>query len=229
MINRTSILTIRFENEIFFKEIPAFRGAIISKVPADITLFHNHIDDGLRYRYPLIQYKRINGKAAIICIGDGTEAIGNFFAGADFNLNIGTRQENFTIEQVKAEQWIVQVWDNTFNYTIRKWLSFNSENYKEFSALEGIVEKTAKLEKLLIGNILSMCTGFLSADSIENFINFVVKDKKKRYHVKLPIYWIVKYILLKELRCNRLMCRLRVMYICMIILVLVKELVMVLE
>ena len=159
MINRTSILTIRFENEIFFKEIPAFRGAIISKVPADITLFHNHIDDGLRYRYPLIQYQRINGKAAIICIGDGTEAIGNFFAGADFNLNIGTRQENFTIEQVKAEQWIVQVWDNTFNYTIRKWLPFNSENYKEFSALEGIVEKTAKLEKLLIGNILSMCTG----------------------------------------------------------------------
>lgn len=159
MINRTSILNIRFENEILFHEIPAFRGAIISKVPSEITLFHNHIDDGLRYRYPLIQYKRINGKAAILCIGVGTEAIGNFFAGADFNLSIGQRQENFSIESVKAEQWTIQSWDKTFNYTIRKWLPFNSENYKEFIALDGVVEKTAKLEKLLIGNILSMCTG----------------------------------------------------------------------
>lgn len=158
-MDRTPLLIIRFENNILFREIPAFRGAIISKVPENIVLFHNHVGDGLRYRYPLIQYKRINGKAAIFCIGDGTEAIGNFFAGADFNLNIGQRQERFSIESLRAEQWLVQTWDNEFFYTIRKWLPFNSKNYREFSSLEGIVEKTAMLEKLLVGNILSMCTG----------------------------------------------------------------------
>ncbi len=159
MIDRTSILQIRFSDDILFSELPEFRGAIISKVPQNITLFHNHLENGLRYKYPLIQYKRIKGKAAIICLGEGTEAIGNFFAGADFNLRIGKNEKNFTIDSVKANQWIIQTWNNTFTYTIRKWLPFNSDNYKEYSDLEGVVEKISMLEKLLIGNILSMCTG----------------------------------------------------------------------
>ena len=63
------------------------------------------------------------------------------------------------IDSVKANQWIRQTWNNTFTYTIRKWLPFSSDNYKEYSDLEGVVEKISMLEKLLIGNILSMCTG----------------------------------------------------------------------
>ena len=158
-LHKIPILLIRFANEITSAEIPFFRGAIISKVPAELTLFHNHIDSGFRYSYPLIQYKRINGKAAIVCIGEGTEAIGNFFASADFNLQIGNRQTTFQIENMQASQWLLQPWEDTFTYTISRWLPFNTDNYAKYKQLNGMVERVQMLEQLLVGNILSMCTG----------------------------------------------------------------------
>lgn len=153
------VLNIIFRNEIKQYEIPAFRGSIISKVPAELTLFHNHIDTGFRYRYPLIQYKRIGGKAAIVCIGEGTDAIGNFFANADFDLQIGTRTEHFEVEKVDAQRVIIQPWQTEFRYTLRKWLPLNQDNYVQYQTIEGIAAKAEFLQKILIGNILSMCTG----------------------------------------------------------------------
>lgn len=158
-LHKTPILVIRFANEITPTELPFFRGAIISKVPAELTLFHNHTETGLRYRYPLIQYKRIQGNAAIVCIGEGTEAIGKFFSSADFALQIGNRHAHFEIDSVQAHQWLLQPWEGSFRYTIHHWLPFNSENYATYNQLEGVVEKTQMLERLLIGNILSLCTG----------------------------------------------------------------------
>ncbi len=157
--NKIPFLIIRFANSIAFHEIPLLRGAIASKVPAEFTLFHNHTATGLRYRYPLIQYKRINGKAAIVCIGEGTEAIGKFFAEADFCLRIGQREETFTIESVQANQWLLQTWNGSFTYTLRKWLPLNAQNYATYAQLEGAAERLMFLERILVGNILSMCTG----------------------------------------------------------------------
>ena len=113
----------------------------------------------MRYRYPLIQYKRIGGKAAILCLGEGTEAIGNFFAGADFSLRIGQRTERFAVENIQATQWLLQTWESDFRYTLRKWLPFNTANYAAYKQLESVAERAELLEHILTGNILSMCTG----------------------------------------------------------------------
>lgn len=158
-INRIPVLTIIFDNEISQIEIPMFRGAIISKVPAEYTLFHNHTDDGFRYRYPLIQYKRIGGKAAIVCIGEGADAIGQFFANADFDLQIGNRSATFKVCKVEPNRVLIQPWEQIFKYTCRKWLPLNKENYEQYKNLEGVAERALFLQKILIGNILSMCTG----------------------------------------------------------------------
>lgn len=156
---RVPVLLILFRNEIRMNEIPFFRGAVISKVPSELTLFHNHAGDGYRYRYPLIQYKRIGGKAAIVCVGEGTDAIGNFFAGADFDLRIGNRQERFEVEKVDAKRVFIQPWQSDFRYTLRKWLPLNQENFAQYLSFEGVAAKALFLQKILIGNILSMCTG----------------------------------------------------------------------
>lgn len=158
-LHKIPVLTVRFQNELAQGEIPLFRGAVISKVPPTLTLFHNHEGDSLRYRYPLIQYKRIGGKAAILCLGEGTEAIGNFFAGADFSLRIGQRTERFAVENIQATQWLLQTWESDFCYTLRKWLPFNTANYAAYKQLESVAERAELLEHILTGNILSMCTG----------------------------------------------------------------------
>ncbi len=156
MEGNVNTLLIRFQNEIANNEVAMFRGAIINAVGNSDVLFHNHTDDdGFRYAYPLIQYKRINRKAAITCIGEGTEAIGKFFSSCNFDVVLGNRNMTLEVESVRAHKTLVQVWDSVFTYHLRKWLPLNQENYRKYEALDSIVERYAFLERLLTGNILS--------------------------------------------------------------------------
>lgn len=160
MQNNLNVLVIQFTNSIYNDEIPFFRGAIINAVQErGSDLFHNHKEEGLIYRYPLIQYKRLRQKAAIVCIGEGTEDIGHFFSSCDFNVTIGNRPIELEVESIKAHKTLVQIWDSPFCYTIRKWLPFNKENYEQYLQLESLADKYAFLERLLIGNILSFAKG----------------------------------------------------------------------
>ncbi len=158
MKNFIKTLIIRFAVNIAHHEIPLFRGAINSLLESssDTLLFHNHTEEGLRYAYPLIQYKRIGGKAAIVCVGEGTEVIGEFFSSIRPEITIGDRVEILKIESVIPSRMLLQVWKGEFEYHLRKWLPLNKGNYDKFVKLEGVVEKTRMLESILIGNILSM-------------------------------------------------------------------------
>lgn len=157
---RLKTLVIRFDNPITFQELTSFRGAIIQAAGSGNVLFHNHVDNKFRYAYPLIQYKRIGGKAAIVCVGEGTEAIGDFFNNQDFNVVLGERRMSLKIENIKAENTLVQVWgENTFTYTMRKYLPLNQHNYKIYTHTESLMERTTILESCLVGNILSFAKG----------------------------------------------------------------------
>lgn len=153
-----SVLTVVFANELSQREIPYFRGAVLSKVPRELDVFHNHSGDTLKYRYPLIQYKRINNHAAIVCIGEGTQAIGNFFAACDFHLQIGRRSELFAIASMKGGKVNLAI-GGTKHYVIRKWLALNGENYDKFMNNPVVDEKMQILRRTLIGNMLSFCSG----------------------------------------------------------------------
>ena len=154
-------LVIRFKNRIFQSEIPLFRGAIIAAVGDNCSnLFHNHADDGFRYSYPMIQYKRIGGQASIVCIGQGVEEIGAFFRNSNFSLRLGDKPAiDFEIESIIPHRTLVQVWNDSFHYRLHDWLPLNPENHQKYMQLEGVVERTLMLEKILVGNILSACKG----------------------------------------------------------------------
>ncbi len=159
MITKTRVLSIQFANEIKSQEIPLFRGAVIGALDSSNILFHNHKEDGFRYSYPLIQYKRKDGKAMIICIGEGTEAIGCFFQNANLEVSIGTRMIKLEISDLKAYQFITQIWNDLFTYRINRWMPLNKENYEIFRSNDSIADRYAMLENILTGNILSFAKG----------------------------------------------------------------------
>lgn len=159
-LGKVPVLIIRFGNTLSQEEIPYFRGAIINAVGKDDSLlFHNHEGEKVRYAYPLIQYKRIGGKAAIVCVGGGTEEIGKFFAACAMEVQFGKRPVKLEVESVKADKTLVQVWDDMFTYRIHKWLPLNQEHYEVFQEKESLAEKYAFLESILTGNILSFGKG----------------------------------------------------------------------
>lgn len=155
----TNILTIRFSNEIRPFEVSLFRGAVINSLDQKLLLFHNHEGEKFRYDYPLIQYKRIAGKAAIVCLKQGTEDIGEFFSSNHFTLHLNDRVMEAEITSVMPSRYNVQEWNKEFDYRINRWIPFNDKNYKEFKKIEGIAEQIQFLEKILTGNILSFAKG----------------------------------------------------------------------
>ena len=152
---RNKILVVTFANDLPAHDLSLFRGAVISTVGQEHVLFHNHQGDKLRYSYPLVQYKRIGGKAALVCLGEGADDVGEFFANNTSPLQIGDRSETFVVERVSPRNVVTQIWQDMFTYTIRKYLPLNQENYQRYVVMDSLAEQYALLERCLTGNILS--------------------------------------------------------------------------
>lgn len=154
-------LTILTDAEIHQNEIPLFRGAVINSLGEHPNVyFHNHLDDDrFRYSYPLIQYKQLGGKAAIVCIEEGVDIIGQFLTEVNGMLTIGNRQVTCNTRGIQPAKILVQTWVETFSYHVSRWLPLNSKNYQLYQNIEGIVERVTFLENVLKGNLLSMLKG----------------------------------------------------------------------
>ena len=154
-------LAVLFDTTISFKEIPLFRGAVLKILGAKANLlYHNHTsDDTFRYSYPLIQYKRIHGKAAIVCIDGAVDLIGQLLTETDGHLMVGDREVTCQTNHIQPARLLVQTWAEPFHYHLSQWLPLNSKNYQLYKTMESVVERVTLLESILRGNLLSMLKG----------------------------------------------------------------------
>ena len=154
-------LRVRFDQNIFPSDIPRFRAAVIEKTQRKARLFHNHIgEDKFDYRYPLIQYKVTNKKASMVCLEDGTNEIHELFMQKDLTLRVGNSTEQYKVEDLYLNHFLVQTWQSTFDYSLLNWMPLNQENYKKFKELEdNLPEQVKILERTLLGHILAFATG----------------------------------------------------------------------
>lgn len=162
MKNRVQTFIIRYGNEIEFHKLPQLRSGILKAMHNNANvLFHNHTSEStLRYAYPLIQYKRIGGKAAIVCMNDGVNVIGEFLSRGSIDIEIEDTPTTLRLENAIPRITTTQVWeDAVFRYNIRRWLPLNKENYVKYCSIESYIERIAFLEKILTANILSFCKG----------------------------------------------------------------------
>jgi hypothetical protein len=162
MIRKTlNIFLIRFRNEIGIQEIPLLRGAVLHLLGENAELlFHNHTSETtFRYSYPLIQYKQIHHKAAILCVGNGIEAIEKLLTLQDSEVSLGRRKIQLEIENIHSESDVVQTHNTLFRYELQNWIPLNTKNYLEYISTESLTEKIHLLEHILIGNLLSFAKG----------------------------------------------------------------------
>ena len=153
-------IVIQFNNEIEPQAIPCFRGAVIASLEKKDILFHNHDEDKLRYSYPLVQYKRIHKKAAVMGVGKGIEAISQLLSAGDFHYQIGNEKVDMQIQAVNAYDNEIILTENADNrYRIQNWLPLNTDNYKQYQETDNMVDRIHILERVLIGNILSFLKG----------------------------------------------------------------------
>ena len=153
-------LVVRFTNRMRMDELSSFRGAIIHATEEADVLYHNHEgDDKLRYAYPLIQYKCIDGQAAIVCLGAGVADIERFMATNPSEVRIGNRHEQLSIVRINKEVTSLRLTTEWHSYRVSSYLPFSQENYAQYRNLGRLAERVAMLEHCLVGNILSFAKG----------------------------------------------------------------------
>lgn len=185
------ILIVQFNNEITPQEIQLFRGAVIASLNEKDILFHNHTENGVVYHYPRIQYKRIHKKAAIICIKEGIKSIGELFCAESYHYKFGEREVDMRIDTINTYQTDIDFCEEPKRYRLLNWLPLNSENYKEYQAIEGMAQRITFLEEKLIGNLLSFFTeiGFRAEQQIELHITDITGQRLSHYKgVKLMTF-----------------------------------------
>lgn len=159
MKNTIDLLTACFDRKISVAEIPYLRGNMI-RLAGDNSLFHNHDAEGFRYAYPLVQYKRIDGRAALVGLNQGAEALqqllGEF---REFRFMLGNRPADMGGLTIRTERFRVGCDGEGTLYTLSRWLPLNGENYRTWQQTESLAERVAMLERILIANILSFAKG----------------------------------------------------------------------
>jgi hypothetical protein len=149
-------LKIEFANRIYASQVPYFRAAVIEATERQSSLFHNHQPDSRSiYRYPLIQYKALFKRAAMICLEAGTDDIHYLFRQRDLDLRIGNEQQTFQIEDIHLQYFNVQTRDTHFEYALKDWMALNQENYQRYTQLQTEVERYQFLDQLLRANLLT--------------------------------------------------------------------------
>jgi len=198
-MKQIKVLTVSFDTKIESFEIPAFRGAIIEKAGRDSTLFHNHLGDGnFLYKYPMIQYKTIGGRPSIVCIDMGVDEIHKYFENRDWSIKISDRHLEMKIYQLHMNQFVMQVWDKKWFYTIYNWIALNQENYQKYNAMESLTEQIAFLENTLKGNILSFAKGI--DWEVDKSIELSIKQITNAKPVKLKGHKVLGFTL--DFYCN---------------------------
>ncbi len=186
-VKSIKFVIVQFNLPVRIEDLPMFRGAVIETTQRKNDLFHNHGESGVIYRYPRIQYKKIRGKAALMCFQEGTEAIHDFFFQTDWSLRMGEQEHEIKVEEIKAHHYNIGIWENRFDYRITNWLPLNQENYQKYHQTVNLSEKIVILEKALLGNLLTFTQemGVETSKKITAVITRIDREKVVQYHGQL--------------------------------------------
>lgn len=123
----------------------------------EYTLIHQHLTDNkLLYRAPLIQYKIVNGKPFVLGINDGAEVLQKIYQDIDY-LKIGSSEYQIKEKNIVLKTDYFGTIDEQISYSfLTPWLALNEKNYKEYQKLGTWQKRKELLEKVLIGNIISI-------------------------------------------------------------------------
>ena len=160
-MTKLRIMSLRLSTPLTMSELPKFRGAVIAAAGRDNDLFHNHTDEGFAYRYPLVQYRLMGGQASLFCLNEGIEQLQHLL-GSEFLLRpveFNGRSERVVVEDMRLNEIELCMLESQMRYRISHWLAFNQENYRQWRTLSSDEERIAKLNALLVGNIISFAKG----------------------------------------------------------------------
>lgn len=155
----TAYLTLKTNSEIT-ENTTKLRGFIGNKFK-NYPLLHNHFMEGKSlYTYPLIQYQILGGQASIFAIEEGVKTLKDISGDID-ELKLGKSYYKVNEKIIIEKEVDIRPTNTEHHYKfLSPWLALNTTNYSKFNEISNWKDKKLFLNKILIGNILSMCKSF---------------------------------------------------------------------
>lgn len=136
-------------------EATRLRGHFAAALP-DETLAHQHLPGGgLRYDYPLVQFKVIDREALLVGVGEGGAVVARAWAGADAVSLAGEELPvlESTLSRRRAE---VGPCESPVEYRFAApWLGLNQANHARYADSDAAGKRDV-LARALVGNCLSL-------------------------------------------------------------------------
>lgn len=143
-------LTSRYSEKI--------RGYLGNKYKA-FDLLHNHNGNKFIYRYPLVQYKVIDKKPMIIGINEASSLVSKI-ALQDDSFILNDKEYSTFQKKILNDIEEFSVTDDYVRYKlITPWIALNQNNIEKYYN-SNVMEQEKMLNKILIGNILSVSKNF---------------------------------------------------------------------
>ncbi|MFX0173068.1 MAG: CRISPR-associated endonuclease Cas6 [Candidatus Hodarchaeota archaeon] len=135
------------------------RGFFAARYP-EFSLLHNHQPDGSRIQgYPKIQYKILGHKAYILGINEGLKLLPILLENLE-TLTLGSTQYQIIDQESRTQTISIGATHRPIYYQfITPWLALNPNNYQKFHSIYGWKERKVFLNRILIGNCLSIARG----------------------------------------------------------------------
>lgn len=122
-------------------------------------LLHNHYaDGGLRYAYPLVQYKVIDGVPALVGLGEGARLLVDLFLRVR-ELDIDGTIYPLHHKDLRCEETEAGYSEGLHDYSFKTlWMALNQDNYADYLRLSPAGQEQ-RLQALLRNQILAAFKG----------------------------------------------------------------------
>lgn len=149
---------IRFpEITLATRDAHKLRGYFGNLFKEQSPLLHNHLQSGeILYRYPMVQYKVLQGVPTLVGLGEGADLLIQLFLQIK-TIDIDGHSFPVWQKNMESKQVAVGLSNDLHAYRFETlWMALNQKNYADY--LQEDEDQRAKhLKSVLIGNVLSFC------------------------------------------------------------------------
>jgi len=153
-----NVLKLNVIADSFFNRSDAERiRGYLGKVFWDNPYAHQHKSDGsFIYQYPRVQYKVIDSSCLLVGFSEGLEIVKKTFHDLKV-LNLDGKWEEILSKGLESYTASFNTSADQISYSFfTPWLALNEKNYDKYQKLGTWPKRKELLEKILIGNIISM-------------------------------------------------------------------------
>ena len=154
-----NIVNLILKTDLNLTASPTKVRGFLGNIYKDYPILHNHYaNDKFLYSYPYVQYKIINGNIVIVGIDEGAELLKKI-APELTTLSLD-KDYKITEKLIHEKEFDIKPSSEEKHYKfITPWLGLNQNNYKRYINSKDWKEKKEILNKVLVGNLLSMSKG----------------------------------------------------------------------